>query len=37
VLFVDVQLPDVDLHAYRLGLSLIAGIVLMIGFIWEAR
>jgi hypothetical protein len=36
VLFVDVQLPDVNLHAYRLGLSLLAGIVLMFGFIWEA-
>lgn len=36
VLFVDVQLPGVDLHVYRLGLSLVAGIVLMFGFIWEA-
>jgi hypothetical protein len=37
VLFVDVQLPDVDLHFYRLGLNMAAGIVLMFGFIWEAR
>ncbi len=37
VLLVDVQLPDVDLHVYRLGLSLAAGTVLMVGFIWEAR
>ena len=37
VLIIDVQLTEVDLHAYRLGLSLLAGIVLMFGFIWEAR
>ncbi len=37
VLFVDVQLPDVNLHDYRLGLNLAAGIVLMFGFIWEAK
>ena len=37
VLFVDVQSPNLDLHAYRLGLSLMAGCVLMFGFIWEAR
>jgi hypothetical protein len=37
VLFVDVQNPELDLHAYRLGLSMIAGFVLMFGFIWEAR
>ena len=37
VLIVDLQLPDVDLHAYRLLLTMVAGIVLMAGFIWEAR
>jgi hypothetical protein len=37
ILCVDVQLPDVDLHVYRLGMSLAAGLVLMFGFIWEAR
>jgi hypothetical protein len=37
VLVADVQLTNVDLHAYRLGLTMAAGIVLMVGFIWEAR
>lgn len=37
VLVVDVQLPQVDLHVYRLGLTMMAGAVLMVGFIWEAR
>jgi hypothetical protein len=37
VLVVDVETPTIGLHAYRLGLTMVAGIVLMFGFIWEAR
>jgi hypothetical protein len=38
LLIVDVLLlPDIDLRAYRLALSLAAGTVLLFGFIWEAE
>jgi hypothetical protein len=37
VLLVEVELLDPRLHAYRLGLGLLAGTVLLCGFIWEAR
>ena len=37
VLLVEVEQVDPGLHAYRLGLGLLAGTVLLCGFIWEAR
>ncbi len=37
VLLLEVEQADPGLHAYRLGLGLLAGIVLLAGFIWEAR
>jgi hypothetical protein len=37
ILLLDVEGGDPGLHAYRLGLGLLAGTVLLCGFIWEAR